>query len=337
MTEPRLGCPDLGVGLGLRIPYYQHLFDHRPKLDFVEIISENFMVDGGRPMHQLERVLPLYPAVQHGVSMNIGGPEAPSREYLTALRKLHERVRGPWLSDHFCWTGVPGALLHDLLPLPANEEAAALVIERARMVQDFLGVRFALENASSYMAFNSTTMPEWEFNAKVAEEADVGLLFDVNNIYVSAYNHGFDPYEYVNAMPYDRIVQIHVAGHENLGRYIIDVHNGDVIDAVFDLYRYTIELAGPVSTIIEWDTDIPEFPVAAALVEKVRGVRDEALAAREARVREGKPAQPPKRTGGVPTQAPPDVFRNPHRRAPTSASLQEKTVREYSVEAARPR
>lgn len=332
MTAPRLGCPDLGVGLGLRIPYYAYIFEHEPPLDFVEIISENFMVGGGRPMHHLDQVLPLYPAVQHGVSMNIGGPEVPSREYLTALRTLHERVKGPWLSDHFCWTGVPGALLHDLLPLPANDEAATRVIERARMVQDFLGVRFALENASSYMSFESTTMPEWEFNAKVAEEADVGLLFDVNNVYVSAYNHGFDPYEYVNAMPYDRIVQIHVAGHENMGPYIIDVHHGDIIQPVWDLYRYTIELAGPVSTIVEWDTDIPEFPVAAALVEKVRGVRDEALAARDARVRAGKPAAPPKRTGRVPTQTPPDPMRNPHRRTP-----EDKPVREYSVEAARPR
>ncbi len=313
MTEQRLGLPDLGVGVGLRVPNYRYILENQPEVDFFEIISENFMVEGGKPVYHLDRVLENYRVVQHGVSMGIGGPEPPDKKYLARLKELHQKVKGPWLSDHFCWTGVPGTQLHDLLPLPATKEAARIVSDRARMVQDFLGVRFSLENASSYMAFTSTEMPEWEFVSEVLEKADIGLMFDVNNIYVAAYNHGFDPYEYVNNVPQDRIVQIHVAGHTNLGTHIVDTHTGHVIPPVWDLYRYTIECAGPVSTIIEWDTDIPEFPKLMQVAAQARAVRDEAVRARDHRVARGKDAKPPEKRGGIPDHPPPDLHRQPHR------------------------
>jgi hypothetical protein len=281
---PRLGLPDLGVGVGLRVPHYRHILDERPAVDFFEVISENFMGAGGKPRYHLGAVREAYRIVQHGVSMSIGGPTPPDDDYLRALKKLVDETGTPWVTDHFCWCGVPGANLHDLLPLPYTEEAVRLVSERAKRIQDFLGVRLALENTSSYMAFNASSMPEWEFISRIAEAADIGLMFDVNNVYVSAYNHGFDPYEFVKNVPHERIVQIHLAGHTNLGKYIIDTHAGHVIDPVWDLYRETIELAGAVSTIIEWDDQIPEFSVLAAEASKAKQVRSAALATREVRL-----------------------------------------------------
>ncbi|MCK6531784.1 MAG: DUF692 domain-containing protein [Polyangiaceae bacterium] len=278
----RLGLPDLGVGVGLRVPHYRHILDSRPAVDFFEVISENFMVPGGKPRYHLSAVCETYPVVQHGVSLGIGNPTAPADDYLDALRKLVDETKTPWVSDHLCWTGVPGTNLHDLLPLPYTQEVVKRVSERAKRVQDRLGVRLLLENTSSYMSHASSTMPEWEFVSAIAEAADIGLLFDVNNVYVSAYNHGFDPSEFVRSVPHERIVQIHLAGHDNLGRYIIDTHGGHVIDPVWELYRETIERTGPVSTLIEWDDRIPEFPVLAAEAERARRVRAEAVAARAA-------------------------------------------------------
>lgn len=289
MSEPRLGAPDLGVGVGLRVPHYARILKERPPVDFFEVISENFMVGGGKPRYHLDRVLETYRVIQHGVSLGIGGPEPPDRSYLVRLRELVRHVKPAWLSDHFCWCGAGGAHLHDLLPLPFNEETVRVVAERARMVQDFLEVRFALENTSSYLTFTSSTMTEWEFISEVTERAGVGLMFDVNNVYVSAYNHGFDPYEFVRSIPHERIVQIHLAGHTNLGKYIIDTHRGHVIDPVWDLYRETIALAGSVSTLIEWDDEIPELEVLLAEAEHARAVRNEGLEAR----REQKPRAAP--------------------------------------------
>lgn len=280
----RLGLPDLGVGVGLRVPHYRHILAQRPRMDFFEVISENFMVAGGKPRYHLSAVRESYRVVQHGVSMSIGGPTAPDQDYLRSLKGLVDETQTPWLSDHFCWCGVPGANLHDLLPLPYTEEVVRLVSERAKRVQDYLGVRLALENTSSYMSYTSSTMPEWEFVSRIVEAADIGLMFDVNNVYVSAYNHGFDPYEFVRNVPHERIVQIHLAGHTNLGKYVIDTHSGHIIDPVWDLYRETIELAGSVSTLIEWDDQIPEFSVLQAEADKARGVRDAALATRAARL-----------------------------------------------------
>ena len=277
MTRPRLGVPDLGIGVGLRVPHYRHILAERPAVDFFEIISENFMVEGGKPIYHLEQVQEHYPLIQHGVSLSIGGPEAPDPGYLARLKRLVKKVKPAWLSDHFCWCGVPGAHLHDLLPLPYTWEAVARVAERARHVQDYLEVPFALENTSSYMAYTASEMTEWQFISEIAERADIGLMFDVNNVYVSAYNHGFDAREFIASVPHERIVQIHLAGHTNLGKYIIDTHRGHVIDAVWDLYRDLLRLTGPVSTLIEWDDEIPDWPVLAAEAEKARAARDATL------------------------------------------------------------
>jgi uncharacterized protein (UPF0276 family) len=283
MSEARLGTPDLGVGIGLRVPHYGTILGERPPVDFFEIISENFMVGGGKPRYHLDRVKESYRVVQHGVSLGIGAPEPPSSEYLGRLKALVRHVKPAWVSDHFCWCGTGGAHLHELLPLPYTEEAIDLVSRRARMVQDFLEVRFALENTSSYLTYTSSTMPEWQFVAEVAERADVGLLLDVNNIYVSAYNHGFDPYEFVRRVPHERVVQIHVAGHTEFGTHIVDTHRGQVIDPVWDLYRKAIELTGPVSTLVEWDDEIPPLDTVVAEANKARRIRDEALSLRASR------------------------------------------------------
>lgn len=280
MTEARLGSPDLGVGVGLRVPHYRRLFAERPAIDFVEIISENFMAAGGRPRHHLERALETYRVVQHGVSLGIGGPEAPDHAYLERLRELVRHTKTPWVSDHFCWCGAGGAHLHDLLPLPFTPELVRTVADRARRIQDFLGVPFALENTSSYLTYRGSVLAEWEFIAEIAERAQIGLLFDVNNVFVTAYNHGLDPVEFVERIPHERIVQIHLAGHSNHGTHILDTHDGHVIEPVWELYRLTIERSGSVSTLIEWDDNIPEVEVLLAEAERARSERDRALAAR---------------------------------------------------------
>ncbi len=272
--------PDLGVGVGLRVPHYRRILAESPSVDFFEVISENFMVGGGKPLFHLGRVLERYRVVQHGVSLGIGGPEAPDRAYLERLKALVRRTGSPWVSDHFCWCGAGGAHLHDLLPLPYTPGMVRTLAERAREIQDFLEVPFALENTSSYLTYRSSTLAEWEFIAEIADRANVGLLFDVNNVFVTAYNHGLDPVEFVKRVPHERIVQIHLAGHTNLGPTIIDTHDGHVIDPVWDLYRLTIELAGSVSTIVEWDDAIPELEVLLAEAERARRERDLALTAR---------------------------------------------------------
>lgn len=282
MTSERLGLPDLGIGVGLRVPHYGHILAERPPMDFFEIISENFMVEGGKPLYHLEKVMDHYPLILHGVSLAIGGPEAPSREYLQKLKRLVRKVEPAWLSDHFCWGGIPGRDLHDLLPLPYTWQAISRVVERARQVQDFLEVPFALENTSSYMEYRDSEMTEWQFISEVCEQANIGLMFDVNNVFVSSFNHGFDPMTFINNVPHERIVQIHVAGHTNLGKYIIDTHRGPIIDPVWDLYRQTILRTGAVSTLIEWDDAIPVWSELAAEVDKARIIRSQALVTRQA-------------------------------------------------------
>lgn len=281
---PRLGMPDLGTGVGLRIKHYPEIFDSgaRPGVDWFEIISENFMVAGGAPRHNLDRALALGPVVQHGVSLSIGGPDPIDRDYLRQLKDLIRHTGSPWVSDHLCWGAAGGVHLHDLLPLPYTERVVRHVAERARMVQDVLGARLALENVSSYLTYTASEMTEWEFLTAVAEEADVGILLDVNNIYVSAYNHGFDPNVYVDAVPAHRVVQIHLAGHTNHGTHILDTHSDHVIDPVWDLYRRALRRVGPVSTLIEWDDDIPPFPVLSAEAAKARAIREEVLDVRAA-------------------------------------------------------
>jgi uncharacterized protein (UPF0276 family) len=276
-----LGVPDLGVGVGLRVEHYPEIFDEGQGsgVDWFEIISENFMVAGGLPLYNLGRALDRFPIVQHGVSLSIGSTDPLDRAYLTELRALTRRTRTPWLSDHLCWGGAGGVHLHDLLPLPYTERAVKWVANRARAVQDFLWVRFAIENVSSYMTYASSEMTEWEFLSAVAEEADCGILLDVNNIYVSSYNHGFDPNAYVDGVPHERVVQVHLAGHTNHGKYILDTHDDHVIDPVWDLYRRALRRIGPVSTLIEWDDNFPPFAELEAEAAKARAIRDEVLGA----------------------------------------------------------
>jgi uncharacterized protein (UPF0276 family) len=278
----RLGLPDLGVGVGLRVPHYHDIFDEGQGslVDWFEIISENFMVAGGMPLYNLGRALERFRVVQHGVSLSIGGTAPLDRDYLGRLGALLRRTGSPWVTDHLCWTGSHGRDLHDLLPLPYTEATVKHVAERARAVQDILGVRLALENVSSYLSYRSSEMTEWEFLRAVAEEADCGLLLDVNNIYVSSFNHGFDPEAYVDGVPHGRVVQIHLAGHTHHGRYIIDTHSDHVIDPVWDLYRRALRRTGPVSTLIEWDDDIPPFSTLVAEADKARAIREEVLGAR---------------------------------------------------------
>ena len=248
-----------GFGLGLRRQHYETILAERPSVDWFEILTENYLVPGGKPLHYLDRIRALYPMVMHGVSLSIGSSDPLNRAYLAEVRTLIERVQPAWLSDHLCWTGVGGLNLHDLLPLPYTEEALRHVVVRVRQVQDFLGRQILLENVSSYLTYNASTMSEWEFLAAVATEADCLILLDINNIYVSAFNHGFDPLAYLDGIPADRVRQFHLAGHLNLGTHIVDTHDHPVIDAVWSLYEAAVRRFGVVPTMIERDDNIPEL------------------------------------------------------------------------------
>ena len=250
---------DHGVGIGLRIPHYAHIFSRKPVVDWFEIISENYMIDAGRPLATLDRILEQYRVVQHGVSMYFGSVTAPDPEHLKRLKQLVRRTKTPWLSDHLCWGSVDGTYTHDLLPLPYTWEAVERTVERVRMVQDYLEIPVAVENVSSYAAFTGSEMTEWEFLTEVVERADCGILFDVNNVYVSAMNHEFNPLDYVNAIPAHRVAQIHIAGHSKYEKYILDTHDHPVIDPVWQLYARAIERCGPTPTLLEWDDHIPSF------------------------------------------------------------------------------
>jgi uncharacterized protein len=253
------GFTDYGVGIGLRIPHYRHILERKPVVDWFEIISENYMVDGGRPLTILDRILEQYRVVQHGVSMYFGSAEPLNREHLRRLKNLARRTRTPWLSDHLCWGSVDGRYTHDLLPMPYTFEAASVTAEKIRQVQDFVEVPVVVENVSSYAEYHVSEMTEWEFLMEVVERADCGILLDVNNIYVSSQNHDFDPFTYVNAVPAERVAQIHIAGHSKYEKYILDTHDHPVIDPVWDLYARAIERCGPTATLLEWDDNIPSF------------------------------------------------------------------------------
>jgi len=254
LNDPR---PFLGFGLGLRTDHYEAILASAPAIDWFEILSENYLVPGGKPLHYLDRIRERYPLVMHGVSLSIGSTDPLDRDYLTQLRALAARVEPAWISDHLCWTGVAHRNLHDLLPLPYTEEAIDHVAARVREVQDFLGRRILLENVSSYVSFAGSQLSEWEFLSAVCERADCLILLDVNNIYVSSINHDFDPHAYLAGVPGDRVQQIHLAGHEDHGDYIIDTHDHPVPDPVWQLYADTIRRLGPVSTMIERDDNIP--------------------------------------------------------------------------------
>ena len=270
MNLPRLGHPHLGFGVGLRTVHFGHILQARPEVDWFEIISENFMDSGGRPRYVLEQVAERYPIVMHGVSMSIGSTDPLDFDYLQRLKRLADAVHARWISDHLCWTGVAGLNAHDLLPIPLNEATLAHVVGRIRTVQDVLERPLVLENPSTYIGFADSTLSEWEFLTRMADETGCGLLLDVNNVYVSSVNHDFDPVEYLRGIPHERVVQFHLAGHTNCRTHLIDTHDGPVIDRVWELYRLAHQLTGGASTLLEWDAKIPEFPVVHAEALKAR-------------------------------------------------------------------
>ncbi|MGQ0802027.1 MAG: MNIO family bufferin maturase [Pseudomarimonas sp.] len=262
--------PWLGFGLGLRTQYFGEILNNRPSVDWFEITSENFMVAGGKPRHYLEQIRARYPIVMHGVSMSIGSTDPLDIDYLRGLRQLARAIEPAWISDHLCWTGVGGINSHDLLPLPYSEYAIAHVVSRVQQVQEFLGREILLENLSSYVEFKQSEMPEWEFVAAVATRSGCRLLLDINNIQVSARNHGFDPQEYLQGIPADRVWQMHLAGHSDYGNYCIDTHDHPVADAVWSLYTAAIRRFGLVSTMIERDDHLPPLAELLAELDRVR-------------------------------------------------------------------
>lgn len=250
---------NLGIGIGLRPCHLQEIFNSWPPIDWFEIISENFMGVGGIPLKNLERILERYPVVMHGVSMAIGSAAPLDWNYLKKLKALAIKTKTPWLSDHLCWGRLPGARFHDLLPLPRLKEVIDFVSERAKIVQDFLEIPFALENLSSNAQFTCDEMPEWEFYAEIVERANISMMLDVNNIYVSSRNEGFDPKDYYQHLPLERVVQIHIAGHTDYGRYILDSHDHCVRQEVWDIYAEVYAKTKGVSTLLEWDDHFLSF------------------------------------------------------------------------------
>jgi hypothetical protein len=253
------GFTDYGIGVGLRIAHYDHILRRKPGVDWFEIISENYMVDGGRPLAVLDQILEQYRVVQHGVSMYFGNAARPNREHLKKLKALTKRTRTPWLSDHLCWGSVDGRFTHDLLPMPYTWEAVEWTARNIREVQDFTGIPVAVENVSSYAEFHTSEMTEWEFLNEVVERADCGILLDVNNIYVSSKNHGFDPYVYLDAVPAQHVAQVHIAGHTKFKKYLLDTHDHPVLEPVWKMYAHAIRRVGRTATLLEWDDRIPSF------------------------------------------------------------------------------
>jgi uncharacterized protein len=247
----------LGFGLGLRTAHYEAVLQENPRVDWFEVISENYLAPGGKPLHYLHRIRERYPIVMHGVSLSIGSTAPLDKTYLRELERLAGRIEPAWISDHLCWTGVDGVNLHDLLPLPYTEEALRHVARRVQQVQDFLGRRILLENVSSYVTYSVSRLTEWDFLAQLTAEADCDILLDVNNIYVSSVNHGFDPMDFLLGIPVHRVRQIHLAGHEHHGNVIIDTHDAAVVEPVWALYRAARLRFGDVATLIERDANIP--------------------------------------------------------------------------------
>lgn len=271
--------PYLGFGLGLRPQHYSEILDHNPAIDWFEVLSENYMVPGGQPLRMLDRVRERYPVVMHGVSLSIASTGELNTDYLRELKSLAERVEPKWISDHLCWTGVHGINLHDLLPIPYTKEALDHVVSRVSQVQDFLGRPLTLENVSTYVSFGCSEMPEWEFISELTKRTGCWLLFDVNNVYVSAFNHGYDPKDFIDGIPQDRVVQFHVAGHSHMETHIIDTHDAPVCDDVWDLYRHALKRFGAVSTMIERDDDIPPLSELLDELATARTIAAETLAA----------------------------------------------------------
>jgi uncharacterized protein len=272
-----IAVPFLGHGIGLRPRHFPQLWDGAARVDWFEAISENYMVPGGRPLAALERARAFAPLALHGVSLSLGSTDSLDAAYLRALAALISRFEPAWISDHVCWSGVGGHYVHDLLPLPYTEEALDHLVRRVVAVQERLGRQILVENVSSYLTYTHSTLAECEFLGALATRADCGLLLDVNNVYVSARNHGFDASGYLDALPADRVGQIHLAGHTDMGAYLFDTHDGPVIDAVWDLYRHALRRFGRISTLVEWDDRIPELDVVRAEAERARAVEADVL------------------------------------------------------------
>ena len=262
----------LGYGLGLRTDYYDLILKEKPDVDWFEILSENYMVKGGKALYYLDAIREQYPVVMHGVSMSIGGTDPLDFDYLQQLKTLMDRAKPEWISDHLCWTGQGNHNLHDLMPLPYNDEAISHVAERVKQVQEYLGTQILLENVSSYVTYKQSEMSEWEFYSRVVEEADCLMLLDINNIYVSARNHHFDAIDYINGVPPQRVQQFHLAGHTDYGHYVIDTHDHPVVDPVWELYGEALKRFGPVSTMIERDDQMPPFDELMAELNQARAI-----------------------------------------------------------------
>ena len=248
-----------GFGLGLRTPHYEAMLNEPHDIDWLEVITENYLVPGGKPLDYLERIRERFPLVMHGVSLSIGSTDPLDCKYLADVRALAARIEPHWISDHLCWTGIEGRNLHDLLPLPYTEEALAAVVARVGQVQEALGRQILLENVSSYLTYQASEMSEWEFLGEVAQRADCAILLDINNIYVSSVNHGFDPLAYLHAIPKSRVRQFHLAGHSDLGGHLIDTHDHPIVEPVWNLYGAAVAHFGTVPTMIERDDNIPEL------------------------------------------------------------------------------
>lgn len=266
------GKPFLGFGLGLRTEHYDDILDTLPRIDWFEVITENYLVPGGKPLDYLHRIREHYPMVMHGVSMSVGSTDPIDWSYVDDVRRLADDLDVPWFSDHLCWTGVDHRNLHDLMPLPYNDDTVRHVADRIARVQDHVGRPMLIENLSSYVTFRDSVMEEWEFLGAIADQADCGILLDINNIYVSAFNHEFEPTRYLESIDPKRVVQFHLAGHYNAGDYIVDTHDHPVIDPVWSLFEQALRRFGPVSTMIERDADIPPLDEVIAELEQARRI-----------------------------------------------------------------
>lgn len=269
--------PNLGFGLGLRTDHYNDILESKPAIDWFEILSENYLVPGGKPLYYLDQIKEHYPIVMHGVSMSLGSTAPLDWDYLKQIKALAKRVDAKWISDHVCWTGVHQKNMHDLLPLPYTQECINHMVSRIKQVQDFLEQPMLIENASTYLTYAHSEMTEWDFLREVTEQADCYLLLDVNNIYVSSFNHQFDPMDYLNGIPLNRPKQIHLAGHSNNGDHIIDTHDSDVIDPVWKLYAKALDRFGFIPTMIERDDHIPPLSELMAELEQAKHIARDLL------------------------------------------------------------
>lgn len=263
---------NLEVGIGLRAPHYNHILSKKPVVSWFEIIAENYLVDGGRPIDILEQILDQYNVIMHGVSLYFGSPEKPNKTHLKKLKALVKKTKTPWMADHLCWGSVDGTYTHDLLPLPYTNVAVKAAAEKIKYIQDTLEIPIAVENLSSYAEFTSSTMTEWEFLSEVVERADCGILLDVNNVYVSSINHNFDVKTYIDSIPLERVAQIHIAGHSEYKDWIIDTHDRAPVEPVWKLYQYVIKKTGNTPTLLEWDANIPSFDEVAGVAKKAEKI-----------------------------------------------------------------